>query len=280
MSDISSFPCEIVTEIEMSRSNNKWLVLEGSSDEKIFLARPLSSLACTVVAKGWENVVKIVESCDCFDKKTVVGLIDRDYRDLDSSQPSHENVVVTDYRDIENILFESSALVRVYTEFGSQSKLPKTNEGRVDQDEIRKVISLSAYGLGKFRAYCHASGVSVSFDEMDHEKFINDKTLQIDSGAFVAHLNGKPDNRGFDIAALWRDAGANSIPEVFSSPVFVRHGHDLMAMVSISLRRKWGSRGGSIDRGMVESLFRLAIDTEELNSFEFWKKINNKFSPS
>lgn len=278
MSDFSQFATEIVTEIQMSHSNRKWLILEGDTDEKIFLARPLSSVARTVVAKGWENVLYVVTSCDDFERKVVLGLIDRDYRDFDSSQPSHSNLVITDYRDIENILFESNALVRVYTEYGSRTKLPCDHCGSLDYSQIRDVLSKVAIRLGRFRAYCHKHQIAISFKEIEHTKFVDDRTLQLNSSAFLRHLKGNPDNNGIEIDSHWNSSSGDWLPESLNTPVLVRHGHDLMAMVAVSLRRKWGTHGGRFDRKEIEKLFRLAIDDTELRSFEFWKNIDERLA--
>lgn len=273
MCELSQRPAEVVTEIEMSHSVVKWLIIEGDGDDKLFLARPFSTNVRTVVAKGWENVVEIIKSCEGIQGKLVIGLIDRDYRDMDLSQPSHDNLFITDYRDIENILFETAALKRVFAEYGSRAKMPIDDYGNVDDRKIRALISNAVFRLGKFRAYCHCSHNNVCMKNMDYLKFYDDKSLEIQDDKFVKHLHGLPGNTNYAINSFWEESSKDWIAEEWNHPVFIRHGHDIMAVVAISLRRKWGSHGGKYSREDVESFFRSSIDAEELQEYDFWKQI-------
>jgi len=277
MSEISQLPGEIITEIAMSHIYPDWIILEGESDERLFLARTFSTQIKAIVAKGWENVCEIVQGCESLAKKRVVGLIDRDYRDITCSQFRHQKIVLTDYRDIENILFESSALLKIYTEYGSFEKMPRLENGRVNISEIKQEISQTAFLLGKLRAYCFKSGVNVCFNKIDHAKFINDRDLSINFEKLSRHLCGFPENHGISIDLQLTASQAEWIPEEYKSPILIRHGHDLMAIIAISFRKKWASRGGQFSRVDIESFFRISISDEELRSFGFWKNIEKLF---
>jgi hypothetical protein len=273
MSDIKQLPSEIITEIEMSKQNKIWLILEGLSDEKIFLARTFSESVKAVVASGWENVITIVTECDKLEDKKVIGLIDRDYRDLKEEQPIHQNIAITDFRDIENILFESSALLKVYSELGAIEKLPKNTFGQIKIGEIKELLSKVAVKLGMYRAYCYANGINVSFEKLDHAKFIDDKNLSLDVRKFINHLVGNPKNKDLVLDIDWETTQSNWMPQSIQSPVYIRHGHDLMSIIAISFKRKYGTRGGSISQKDIEAFFRIAINDEELQKYDFWKQI-------
>lgn len=273
MSDIKQLPSEIITEIEMSKQNKIWLILEGLSDEKIFLARTFSERVKAVVASGWENVITIVTECDKLEDKKVIGLIDRDYRDLKEEQPIHQNIAITDFRDIENILFESSALLKVYSELGAIEKLPKNTFGQIKIGEIKEQLSKAAVKLGMYRAYCYANDINVSFEKLDHAKFIDDKNLSLDVRKFINHLVGNPKNKDLVLDIDWETTQSNWMPQSIQSPVYIRHGHDLMSIIAISFKRKYGTRGGSISQKDIEAFFRIAINDEELQKYDFWKQI-------
>lgn len=278
MSDVIQLPGEIITEIEMSNTYSIWLILEGYSDEKLFLSKTFSKEIKAVVAFGWENVTEIIHGCDGMVAKTVIGLIDRDYRDLNNTQPVHNNIIMTDYHDIENILFESKALEKVYCEYGSINKMPKHKSGKINYEEIRKELSDVAYKLGMFRAYCFANGFNISFKLIDHTKFISDRDLSINEKKLITHLAGKQENRESVLRIEWKKTQGNWVPDNLSSPVYIRHGHDLMSVIAISFRRKWGSKGGALTREDVEAYFRIATEEEEIKKYDFWKRIEEKIS--
>lgn len=278
MTEVKQLPEEIITEIEMSKINTIWLILEGRSDEKLFLAKTFSKEIIAVVANGWENVLTIVSNCDQFQNKKVIGLIDRDYRELKGSQPTHPNISITDFRDIENILFESSALLKIYSEYGSDKKLPKNARGRINIEEIKDKLSDIAVKLGMYRAYCYANDIYISFDKLDHSKFIDDRSLLLDIEKFIKHLAGNPQNKELVLNIEWGKTQSNWIPEHIQSPVYIRHGHDLMSIIAISFRRKYGTMGGAFCREDIESFFRIAANDEEIKKYDFWVQIERKIA--
>lgn len=272
MTTLNQLPEEIITEISMSERKG-WLILEGDSDKKIFSGKKFFNDAVYIVANGWENVQLIVSGCDSFEKQTVVGLIDRDYRDFNGKNPKHPKIVITDYRDIENILFESNALCSVYTEYGSTEKLPKKGKDSIDFNCVKKEINNVAVKIGKYRAYCYCHDINISFDDLDYDKFV-DKDLSFNNQKFIKHLMGKKNNCALMSSIKWTDTQSDEwIPKGYCSPVFICNGHDLMAVVAISLKKKYGNQKGSIDHEEVESLFRLAIDKNDLQQYKFWKNL-------
>lgn len=274
MADLNQLPEEIVTEISMSEQKT-WLILEGPSDGKFFIGRKFFTDVEYKVAYGWENVETIVtQSASLGDKYNVVGLIDRDYRDLNNKNPKHSKIVITDYRDIENIFFESNALRLVYIEEGSCDKCPQ-KKGSIDIDSIKKELNSVAMILGKYRAYCYVNGINMSFDDLNYEKFIT-RELEFEKDKFLKHLRGKGQNSTLISMVNWEKTQSNEwIPINYRLPVYIRQGHDLMAVVAISLKKKYGSKSGTFDHETIEKTFRFAIDNEEIKQFDFWKKLEH-----
>lgn len=264
---------EIITEISMSHIFKSWLVLEGESDEKLLTPTIISTKAKSIVANGWDNVVTIVTSCKTFSGKKVIGLIDRDYRDWNNTQVSDECIVLTDYRDIENILFESSAFKKVIVEYGSKSKLPKYPDHRIKFDEIKQEINNASLFIGRLRAFCFINNTGICFNRLDHIKFIDDRTLEIDEKKLVNHLRGHKDNSSnmalFDINQIKSDW----IPSTFNNSYFIRNGHDIMDILVIAFKRKWGSHGSSLKRENIESSFRLGIEKQEIENTDFFQQL-------
>ncbi len=269
---------EIITEISMSVNHNNWLIVEGTSDEKFFRIHQLSNKPIVIVAFGWENVERIVEESQDLNKKIIVGLVDRDYRYLEDENNLFGNIVITDYRDIENILFESRALDKVFFEFGSKGKLPKNDNGELDLGNIKNHLSGVTFELGVFRAYCYVNNLNVSFEKLRYSDFIDVNTVEFKHTSFLKHLQNKPKNYGLPLVNYWKDAQVwvNEIDLVTHE--YIRHGHDLMEIIAISLKKFYGSHNNkSIPSEMVEAFFRISIEKSELVNFKFWNTLEQFF---
>ncbi|MGF6994634.1 DUF4435 domain-containing protein [Paraburkholderia sp. GAS32] len=275
MTSIQSTPAEIVTEIVMSRDARPWLAVEGFSDEILLRSRNFNRPVKIVVGYGWEGVRDIIlehskEKSDAI----VMGLVDRDYRDHRGCQVNSEKLVLTDLRDIENMMFSSSALGRVISEYASINKIPIDGNGHPDIIKIRGEIYSVAVQLGKLRIYCETDGLEISFKEIEHKKFICDKTLSINVPALLGHVNGKNPGKPPLNQSNWEAAQALSWPGNLGRPEFVANGHDIMAVISVALRRMWGTRGGSIDAAFVEGIFRVGYSDADLESTQMWCELN------
>lgn len=275
MTSLYEYSHEIVTEIVMSRDGIPWLAVEGATDERFFRSRKFQRDVKIVVATGWEGVKDVLIGANqCKHNSIVVGLIDRDYRDHNGSQPIIQGLVLTDLRDIEGMMFWSSALHRVYCELGSLAKLPKCDQEEIDYGAIRTQITSSCQKLGKFRAHCFVSGQNVSFNDLDYAKFVCDKSLSLDVVKFLAHLRGRDNGAHCIDESGWTISQAGDcLRKEHSDTQSICHGHDLMALVSISLRRMWGSKGGSISRDDIESIFRVGYGDDELAATSMWRDI-------
>ncbi len=266
------YPCEIVTEIEMSRDAIPWLTVEGDTDERLFRSRRFPRNVKIVAADGWEGVRDVlIGANNCQHNTIVIGVIDRDYRDQNNSQPMVRGLILTDLRDIEGVMFWSSALHRVYCELGSLEKLPKRTRGEVDYSLIRKQIISTCAKIGLFRSYCYMSGQSVSFRELNYAKFICDRSLNLEVSRFLDHLRGRNSGTNRIDNTAWDEAqSAKHLRQEYRDPKWICHGHDLMAMVTISLRRMWGSNGGQVSREEIESNFRVGFSDAELEATSMW----------
>lgn len=263
---------EIVTEICMSRDARPWLAVEGDSDERLLRKRSFPKDPKIVIGNGWEGVRYII--CECYKENSsakLLGLMDRDYRDHLGNQIFHEYIVLTDFRDIENILFNSSALDRVISEYSSSNKIPKNND-KINIESIRHHIYDSAVKIGRFRVYCQYKEKYIDFKKIDYAKFISDKDLKINVEKFLSHLNGKNPGKTL-LKSHWEEAQSIAWRDKLNQPQFIANGHDIMALLAIALRRMWGTIGGSITKESIESSFRIGFSDEDLKSFSFWHGI-------
>ena len=261
----SDFVQEIITEISMSSDNKPWLILEGSSDAHFFRSRKIITNPKLIVAIGWENVVKIVSTTkDENISNFVFGVIDRDYREALNLKIEYDNIVNTDYRDLEVMLFYSEAFERVFSELGSVDKLPCLQNSVIDFKKIKASIIDISREIGKFRFYCQKNTLHISFKEIDYSKFIDYQFLTLDPQKLINHLNGK--NIGVEniTVKMWNQSQECALPKLLEDNKFISHGHDIMNIVGISLRKKWGSIASKdACNEKIEKFFRVGYsDTE------------------
>ncbi|MEY8214084.1 MAG: DUF4435 domain-containing protein, partial [Colwellia sp.] len=264
---------EIVTEISMSQSINPWLIVEGSTDGVFFSTRCLHGTPTTVVALGWENVTSVISKV--FEESivaSVFGFIDRDYREELGIDIDEENIVVSDFRDLEVSLFESDALHRLLVEYGSTHKLPCMECGTVDISSVKQKIYLAASCIGRLRYYSLKEGLHYPIKKLDYSKFIDSLTLDIDKSKLIAQINSKSDTK-IDLDILDRALNVE-LPQRLLDARNLCSGHDIVELLGMSLRRLWGSNNsGNVVRERLESSFRIGYSNEEFTKTDMFREL-------
>lgn len=116
---------DIASEIMMVCLNSKgpFLIVEGPSDER-FLASRVFSDCYIAIGSGRTTVEAAVRQLeDTAQQFKFLGIIDEDYDWLTGTVVNLKNVVKTDPRDLEGILFRSNAVKAVLAEFGDRGRI-------------------------------------------------------------------------------------------------------------------------------------------------------------
>ncbi|MDM8524770.1 DUF4435 domain-containing protein [Desulfococcaceae bacterium HSG8] len=264
---------EIVTEISMSCDGRPWVIVEGNSDEKFLTPRKLKNSPKFNVAFGWENVVEVVKKVREENIPTVtIGVTDRDYRECLNIKIGLINIVETDLRDTEVMLFYSGAFKKVITELGSLKKLPKINNYKINYKKIKNEVCSLGDQLARFRFYCQNNKLEISFRELNFPKFFDHKNFMINPLKLISHLNGKNENKvSIDD---WENSQSAELPEKLRDSRFLNHGHDLMAIIGQGLRKRWGSMSSQeAERHKIEGYFRVGYSDEEFYSTAMYKNL-------
>ena len=271
---------EMVTEIAMSSDNKPWLILEGASDKKFFLSR-LPGTIRFFVAQGWERVVALVNKVEDEKIRAILGVIDRDYREELGIELHSDNIVMTDYRDIEVMMFFSGAFRKIVVEKASQDKLLKFPNGEINYEKVRKSIVDIAVPIGRFRFYCQKEDINAKFSDsnsdidfskiLDYQKAFNFKSKY----SYVEHLKNKYQKENQHLKKNdWAQAQVLLLPSRLQDEKFIVSGHDLMEIFGMSLRRKWGNKNkNEVTREKLEELLRVSYPDEEFKETFFYKKV-------
>jgi hypothetical protein len=228
-------------------------------------------------------VVEIVNQVRTENIRSILGVIDRDYREELGIELHTDGIVMTDYRDIEVMMFFSSAFRKIVMEKASQDKLPKFSNGEINYEEIIKSIVDIAVPIGRFRFHCQKEDINAKFSDsnseldfskmLDYQKGFNFKSKY----AYVEHLKNKYQKENQHLKKNdWDQAQVILLPSRLQNEKFIVSGHDLMEILGMSLRRKWGNKNkNEVTREKLEELFRVSYPDEEFKATLLYKKIAN-----
>ncbi len=253
----------------MTYSFKMHLILEGDDDRKLFraLLRRVESIN-VVYVWGADNVTGVIQKIDEIRQKSTfvatLGIIDRDYRIALGTLYRSPNLLYSDRRDIECMMFESPSFDAVLAEFGSDRKIAAF--GGVSA--VRETTLKAASFVGTLRFYSLQAKLPVSFKKLDLERLICRRSLALRSNELIPHLNARQgvDGHILDLdahveAKRARDAAlCDQDRPYFSHPLLVCRGHDLMEILAIGFRSLLGNRSSAeSSRENIESLFRLSF---------------------
>lgn len=264
---------EIVTEITMSTEHRPWLVIEGEDDNRFFIARTLPLNPKPVIARGWENVVGVISKVlEENITATVLGFIDRDYREHLGIIVDQDNIVVSDYRDLEVTLFESEAFLKILVELGSTSKIPTDAVGNIDIATVRTKIYETTEKMGRLRYSSLKNEWKLRFKCLDYSKFIDPITLQIDENKLLAMCNSNVESK-LTLDDI-RNAFNEDLPSGLNNNRFISNGHDIYEVLGISLKRLWGTNNAkAVCTKEISRCFRIGYSESEFANTEMYKRL-------
>jgi len=270
---IKMTPDEIVTEITMTLNKNPFFIVEGNQDSNFFSYQDDFKHINIFIAFGCDNVITVINQCEKEKIEKVLGIIDRDYRIPLKDVPETENVVMTDLRDFECMIFSTDILDKILTEKCSKRKLKKT---KCTFNDIRNyIIEIGEY-LGRIRFYSEYNNMDYKFDSIKFEKIIDLKIFKFEQDKFVNHFIGLSEsNYNFSEDVFDKAKYLVESIKYFSNSLFLCSGHDLMKLLGLSLRKKWGNKNkheASIDN--LQEIFRISYTKEYYENTKMFYDIN------
>jgi hypothetical protein len=193
---------ELITELSMTYSFKMHLVVEGDDDRKFFKSalrgKEKVNLLCVW---GADNVMHVIREIDRL-KSTVrisptLGIVDRDYRVPLGTLFQSPNLVATDARDLECMMFGSPSFEAVLSEFGSEKKVA----ARGGAASIAAAARSSASTVGRIRFHTQHLRSGTTFQKLDLSKVVDRKTLAIEPDELVKHLNARQGTTGCTLPA-------------------------------------------------------------------------------
>ncbi len=116
-------PEDIANEIRIERRypgkrSYTFLLVEGSTDERVYQHFIAKDRCQIIVAHGKENVINALAILEKDYFLGVLAIVDADFMVLEEKQPSSQNLFLTDMHDLELMIINSPAFEKVIRESG------------------------------------------------------------------------------------------------------------------------------------------------------------------
>jgi len=116
---------DLCNEARMVRvgSSSTVLVLEGETDRRLFSRFVSAEDVTIVVAMSKEWAAGLVGRLEAEGVRGVVAILDADFQHLEQGQVASQNILLTDYHDVEVMLLCSGAFNTLVDEYCSREKV-------------------------------------------------------------------------------------------------------------------------------------------------------------
>ncbi len=262
------------------------IVLEGGNDIKFFryMFNEIKFNPKTESKRGWEGVYNFIDKWNKNENiaelrkkhNKVIGVIDRDYHDYISKVTFPSNIVKTDYRDLEIILFESdTALSRILIKYGRDpSNYPLNSDKEIDLSAIRSLIYQKSMALSKIRYFkvikeIENFGINCITNEgRGFENFFCYKTFTLDENKLITLLCQRNRDISRDVILDW----INTKTEI--DPKFLCKGHDIISILARSFRKYFNNLGAQeVTSENIEEELLLAFPFSDFKVLNYVQEI-------
>lgn len=261
-------------------SFDSFLVLEGEFDDLLF-KKFIDKEKCKIeIGFGYENVLKILEILNERSFNKALGIIDSDFRILDDEKIEVENILSTDFHDLEMSTIDSEAFQNVMNFHIQEEKLVAKYENYENfKNHIFSVLKPLSFlkwlnkkqKLGLIFKPKNAEGKA-----LDMSKFICNTQLTFSDmktlvKSVLNYCNGKV------TLTIKEDELQRSLDEFSDDNVDVNHltnGHDVITLVSLSLRRHISNLNSKvIPPEQLQRELYLAYEARYFQNTELYKGI-------
>ena len=142
---------DITAEVKMIRNAFKGtiLIVEGDQDSLLFEKFIKNDNCRTIPARGKDNALHAIEALEDDNFKGAVSIVDADFWHILPPNNLSSNILVTDYHDVEIMIFESEALSQILNEYGSKNKIDKFRNSY--KEDVRQILYNAAFPLSVLR---------------------------------------------------------------------------------------------------------------------------------
>ncbi|MEA4977938.1 MAG: DUF4435 domain-containing protein [Methanomassiliicoccaceae archaeon] len=250
-------PADIANEISMLMSSveDTVLVVEGVTDSRLYGKFSDKDHVKIVVGHSKDNVRKSVD--ECWSRRgliAIVGIVDSDLDRIVGKKRSPP-IFQTDRRDLEMMMIGSPALDDILCEYADAFAL---EDFESKYGPIFDAVVSACYPVGLLMYISDRLKLSLSFRNLDFERFIDRRTLQVDIKQLVNEVISSTMNVCIGKNELLRHVTEEMTED--RDPIDFARGHDAVEVLLIGLKYIFGSfNSKNLREGELSGSLRLAF---------------------
>ncbi|HLG61603.1 MAG TPA: DUF4435 domain-containing protein [Ktedonosporobacter sp.] len=274
---------EIANTIRLIRAQRigACLIVEGDTDGRAYKNFVDENKCQIIIAHNKDNATKALSLLESDNFAGVLAIVDADFDVLEGKVPASENLLFTDGHDLEAMIIQSPALEKVLAEFGSESKI--ANFEKKMGKSVRLILTECGMPVGYLLWVSLREKLSLRFEDLDFDKFIDKETLVVDTGKLVRLVQSRSSQSGSNRPPLDDEIHnkIRALKDDSHDPWHVCCGHDLVCILSLGLRKAFGTVSEKPEN--IEKWLRLAYDSSHFcctrlyASLQQWEKAHVPF---
>jgi hypothetical protein len=153
----------IANDIRLNRQQHQgsFLVVEGHNDARL-LKKFIDASCQLIVAFGYDGVSGAIGLLEAEDFKGIAGVVDADFSNIRNVARGGRNLIVTEFHDLDCILFLSSALSSVLPEVAKEDRIKALEAKRAIK--FASIILKEAAPVGALRLVSEVGGLDLDFN--------------------------------------------------------------------------------------------------------------------
>jgi len=269
----------VANDVRMRRATFKgaFLLVEGRSDQKLYVKFTNASQTQVVVCRTKDDVVAAIQTLDAGNFAGILAIIDADFERIEGRLPMSGNMFFTDQHDAEVMMAASDQAVNaLLAEFTSPEKLARWRAIH-QTSPISHLLEIGSK-MGALLLYSLRTDSALDFGSFKNglriAEFVNEQRLEFDLGNFIQHALNRSGRPRAPLDPIRE--GVLAILAEGHNPTELCRGHDLMDLIGFSLRAAIGScQQTEIAGHLLEGYLRVAYSSTCFESTNLWANVAN-----
>ncbi len=259
-----------------------YILVEGDTDE-LFFSKFLNAEKSQIeICHGKENVIETIQILNKRNNKKknkTLAIVDKDYDFLDNTEYP-ENIIQTDFHDVEMMCLKSESFDSVAKEYFSKKKIEKLKQDQVDC--IRSYFLSIIKPISELRIISKKENLNLSFKttkkrpkELKYEKFICKDNFVFKGYDELINTVKTYYNQAIHLNNQELIDKIKQLDLEKYDAFDICHGHDLSRIIQIGLKKKIGkSKLTSVTIDEIERALRLAYSLVDFAKTDLKKKLD------
>lgn len=252
-------------------SGSYYLYVEGRSDER-FWNKFVGEEVLIQVCHGKHHVLKTVEEHNKQGVMRFLAIIDKDFYDILGGKPDLSNLFVTDFHDLEMMLFFSNAFAEAINSIDRGRKIKKYLEEGHDllQEALTITDEIGYVKLATIKnrlslLFCVENDSTHDIERPKYEDTFDRKGSYLGVYRLIEKVRGFTESKGEKPETVSRVYTLTDAEKKCVYPsVQLSNGHDISCLIPLIIRRRCGLNNQRLDSEFFDAILYAAYTWEDL----------------